>query len=146
MSRSHEQAGDDLSRRRPRILLVEDDVVVSLTLRAQLEAAGCAVVASARDADSAVQMACELRPDVVLMDIGLRDKDGVYATREIMARAPAPVIVVTAYGDDRVARALEAGACMVLTKPVLAEQLTRAIAGVISGAADSDRGEPGDGG
>jgi DNA-binding NarL/FixJ family response regulator len=117
---------------RPRVMLVEDEFVISLALEAQLKAAGCDVLGTARDAESAIEMACELRPDVVLMDIGLPGKDGVYATQEIMARAPTQIIMVTAYGDERVERALEAGARAALVKPVVEQQLQQAIMEVSS--------------
>jgi len=110
-----------------RVLVVEDEFIVSLTLKVQLEAMGCDVVGTARDAGSAVAQAEALHPDVVLMDIGLSGSDGVEATRAIMAQAPTSIIAVTAYGDDRVQKALQAGARLALTKPVVEEQLARAI-------------------
>ena len=113
-----------------RVVLVEDEVVVSMTLRVLLQALHCDVVGSARDADTAVDLAEELRPDLVIMDIGLGGKSGVEATREIMRLAPTKVIVVTAYGDHRLQEALDAGAQRVLMKPVLEEQLAQAIAEV----------------
>ena len=113
-----------------RVLVVEDEFIVSLTLKVQLEAMGCNVIGTARDGAGAVQQAQELHPDVVLMDIGLSGGDGVEATRAIMAAAPTCIIVVTAYGDDRVQKALRAGARLALTKPVVEEQLARAIAEV----------------
>ncbi len=64
------------------------------------------------------------------MDIGLVSSNGVEATREIMAQAPTQIIVVTAYGDDRVQQAIEAGARLALTKPVVEEQLAQAISSV----------------
>lgn len=115
----------------PRVLVVEDEFVVSLSLKAQVEATGCEVIGTARDADSAVELAGRLRPDVVLMDIGLAGSDGVEATRAIMGSAPTCVILVTAYTDERVQRGLEAGACLVLTKPIVEEQLAHAIAKVM---------------
>lgn len=118
--------------KRPRVLVVEDEFVVSMTLRVQLEALGCEVVETARTADQGVDLALELRPDLVLMDIGLPGRNGVEATREIMEHSPTNVIVVTAYGDDRVQQAIEAGARMVLTKPILEEQLAQAIAEVMA--------------
>jgi len=123
-----------------RVLVVEDEFVISLTLRVQLEAIGCKVVGTAGDADSAVELARSLRPDVVLMDIGLPGKDGAEATRIIMRDAPTRVILVTAYGDERVDRAVEAGACLVLTKPIIEEQLAKAIAEVTAGAVRPSEG------
>jgi len=115
-----------------RVLVVEDEFIVSLALRVQLESMGCQVVGTARDALSAVRRAGELHPDVVLMDIGLSGGDGVAATRSIMQHAPTRIIVVTAYGDDRVQEALDAGARLALTKPIVDDQLRDAIAEAIA--------------
>jgi len=111
----------------PRVLVVEDEFVILLSLRVQLEAIGCEVVGSARDADTAVEQARSLQPDIILMDIGLPKKDGAEAAREIMAERWTRIIIVTAYGDERVDEAVRAGACVVLTKPIVQEQLARAI-------------------
>jgi response regulator NasT len=112
---------------RPRVLIVEDEFVILLSLKVQLEAIGCDVVGTARDADSAVEQARNLHPDIILMDIGLPSRDGAEATQEIIAEKWTPIIIVTAYGDERVDEAVQAGACVVLTKPIVQEQLARAI-------------------
>ena len=112
------------------VLVVEDEFIVSLTLKVQLEAMGCQVVDTVRDAATALRQARELRPDVVLMDIGLSGSDGIEATQAIMQQVPTQVIVVTAYGDDRVQQAIQAGARLALTKPIIEEQLAQAIAEV----------------
>ncbi len=114
--------------RKPRVLVVEDEFVILLTLKVQLESIGCEVVGSARDADTAVDLARTLRPDIVFMDVGLPEKDGVEATRAIMGECPTNIVLVTAYDDERVDKALAAGARVVLTKPIGQEQLARAIA------------------
>ena len=127
-----------------RVLLVEDEFVVSMTLKLQLESRGYDVVGTARTAEAGIELACELRPDVVLMDIGLPDRDGVEATKEIMQLAPTNVIIVTAYGDHRVQQALDSGARLVLAKPILEEHLAQAIdavAGEKPGEAHGDSGE-----
>ncbi len=123
------------------VLVVEDEFLVSLTLKVQLEALGCRVLGTARDADTAVRQAQELRPDVVLMDIGLAGSSGVEATQAIMELAPTRVIVVTAYGDDRVQQALEAGARAALTKPIVEEQLAQAIVEVTADRGGKARGQ-----
>jgi response regulator NasT len=125
MADTHTDGPEDLSG--VSVLVVEDEFIVSLTLKVQLEALGCKVVGTARDAKNALRKTQELRPDVVLMDIGLYGSDGIEATQAIMSHAPTPVIVVTAYGDDRVQHALRAGARLALTKPVVEEQLAQAI-------------------
>ena len=128
MSECRREKREDVSG--VRVLVVEDEFIVSLTLKVQLEAMGCRVVGTVRDAAAAVRQAQELRPDVVLMDIGLSGSDGVEATQAIVAQIPTQVIVVTAYGDDRIAQAIQAGARLALTKPIVEEQLAQAIAEV----------------
>ena len=127
-----------------RVLLVEDEFVVSMTLKLQLESRGYDVVGTARTAEAGIELACELRPDVVLMDIGLPDRDGVAATKEIMQRAPTNVIIVTAYGDHRVQQALSSGARLVLAKPILEEQLAQAIDAMAGEKPGEERGDSGE--
>jgi DNA-binding NarL/FixJ family response regulator len=131
------EAGEERSLR---VLVVEDEFIIALALRTQLEALGCEVVGTAREGESAVAMAQELRPDIVFMDIGLAGGNGVEATREIMAEAPTCVVLVTAYQDHRVEQALEAGACLALTKPVLTHQLADVVAQVRSGLPEGRSG------
>jgi len=126
------QGEDTAGGKGPRVLVVEDEFVILLSLGVQLKAIGCQVVGTAREAESALELARSLRPDIVLMDLGLPGKDGAEVTRAIMAEAPTRIIVVTAYGDERVDRALAAGARLVLTKPIVQEQLARAIARVMA--------------
>jgi CheY-like chemotaxis protein len=125
-----------------RVLLVEDEFVVSMTLKLQLEALGCTVVGTARSAGEGIELADRFGPDVVIMDIGLPGIDGVEATRTIMSQSPTNIIVVTAYGDHRVQDALDSGARLVLTKPILEEQLAQAIEVVTGRKLDAAEGAP----
>jgi two-component system chemotaxis response regulator CheB len=79
------------------------------------------IVGQAADGDEAVNLAMALRPDVITMDVRMPRKDGLAALQEIMARAPAPVIVVCAADDERGLdvsyQALRLGAVDVLAKP-----------------------------
>ena len=111
-----------------RALVVEDEFVISLAIETQLKALGCDVVGTAREADTAVALGRELRPDVVFMDIALAGSSGIDATRDLMREAPTSVVVVTAYADHRVQEALSAGASLVLTKPIGQAQLSAALA------------------
>jgi len=128
MTTPWDRAQRQQGKRRVRVLVVEDEFAVSLSLEAQARAVGCEVVDTAHEARSALELACATRPDVVLMDIGLPEVDGVEATRQIMAESPTCVILVTAYDDERVEAGLRAGARLALTKPIRQEQLARAIA------------------
>ncbi|MEJ0068373.1 MAG: response regulator [Pseudomonadota bacterium] len=71
---------------RPRVLLVEDDILIAWTISSVLKQLGCTVVDYADTADQAVERAIAVRPDVILMDIGLAGgRDGIAAAAEIRA-------------------------------------------------------------
>jgi len=118
----------DQRRDRPRAVVVEDEFVVLLSLKDLLESLGCEVVATAQDADAALGLVRSLRPDLVLMDLGLGESDAVAATRAITTETEARVIVVTAYEEAQTQAVKEAGASRVLTKPVQEGQLAEVIA------------------
>ena len=118
---------------RLRILLAEDEFLIAITLRAQLESFGYEVVGTPQTGRQAVEQTKELKPDLVLMDIGMPELDGISATEQIMAQSPTPVILLTAYGDrQRVKRALAAGAKAYVLKPVIETQLRSAIEGAVT--------------
>jgi DNA-binding NarL/FixJ family response regulator len=98
------------------------------------------VVGTASDGEEAVSLAGRLRPDVVLMDLGMPHCDGVEATRRLRARQPGThVIVLTTYADDRsVVGALCAGARGFLTKDAGADEIERALRAVMRGEAAID--------
>ena len=89
------------STTRPKILIVEDEVIVASDLMAQLEAMDYEVIDTAVSGDEAVTIALERLPDLILMDIRLRGKiDGIEAARTIKAQYNIPVIYATANSDS----------------------------------------------
>src|ERR1041385_9050990 len=112
-----------------RALICEDAGVTVMQLRKALERAGYQVVGEAVEGQKAIEMAQQLKPDLVLMDINMPGPiDGITATREILSHQPVPIIMLTAYSDDEyVDAALDAGACAYLVKPITSEQLLPAI-------------------
>jgi len=105
-----------------RVLLAEDSATAREYLASLLdEDPGLEVVGAARDGVEAVEQAERLKPDVVLMDVHMPRMNGYEATRQIMERAPAPIVMISASVErDEVAMtfaALEAGALTVMGKP-----------------------------
>jgi AmiR/NasT family two-component response regulator len=101
-----------------RVLLAEDEAIIRLDLREMLEEEGYEVVAEAGDGQSAVRLADELRPDVVVMDIKMPGLDGLSAAERISSGRIAPVLVLTAFGQrELVDRAARSGAMGYLVKP-----------------------------
>jgi DNA-binding NarL/FixJ family response regulator len=121
-----------------RVLVVDDDDLLRGALRMMLSTdEGIAVVAEAADGRAAIEQAREHAPDVVLMDIRMPELDGIAATREVLAAAPATrVVILTTFEDDRyVFGALKAGASGFLLKRVSPEGLVAAVHTVAAGDA-----------
>ena len=98
------------------------------------------VVGTAGNGSEAAQLASDLRPDVVLMDLRMPDLDGAAATRQIRDALPdTHVLILTTYADDdSLFPALEAGARGYLTKDASAEEIERAIRAVADGRTHLD--------
>ena len=85
---------------RTQVLVVEDEAVVAMDIQSKLEDMGYSVMALIRSGEEAVQTACEMRPDLILMDISLRgDMDGISAAALIQECNPTPLVYMTAHGD-----------------------------------------------
>jgi DNA-binding NarL/FixJ family response regulator len=119
-----------------RLLIVDDHGVVRDGLRMLFAGVPeVEVVGTAADGAQAVTEADRTAPDVVLMDVGLPELDGVEATRRITAAHPASrVIMLTAYGDQgRIKAAYGAGAAGYLLKDNGVEEVVRAVRAVDPG-------------
>lgn len=116
-----------------RIMIVDDDSLVALSLRSQLEALGHRVVAEASNGKEAVRLAQSVDPDLILMDIKMPEMDGLAASRAIMHERPVPIVLLTSYSDPAlIAEADEAGVQAYLVKPVDEAELRPAIQLAIS--------------
>jgi PAS domain S-box-containing protein len=90
---------------KPRILIIEDEILIARELEARLKGLGYAAVGIALSGEEAIQAASELQPDIVLMDIVLKGPlDGIAAANEIRMRFDIPVVYVTAYADESTLR------------------------------------------
>jgi AmiR/NasT family two-component response regulator len=113
---------------KPRILIAEDDYLVCEAIKHALKDLGYEMVGEASDGAEAVEMACTLNPDVVLMDIQMPELDGLEATRQIQSRCPMPVVVLTAHeSQELVEKASEVGVSAYLIKPPKQTEIERAI-------------------
>jgi len=130
-----------LSSRTIRLLLADDHVMVRQGTRELLEQQpDLRVVGEAATGREAVQLAQELRPDVVIMDVRMPDLSGLEATRRIRKlNLPSQVLVLTAYDDDEYVFALlEAGAAGYLLKTAPIGEVIRAIRQVYAGQSPLD--------
>jgi DNA-binding NarL/FixJ family response regulator len=118
-----------------RVLLVEDHTIVRQGLRRLLEERGVEVVGEAEDGRKGLEMARELKPDVVVMDISMPRLGGIEATRRISKEAPGiKVIILTIHFDESyIFKALDAGAVAYLVKETASEDLHEAIETVLKG-------------
>lgn len=111
-----------------RILIAEDNDLVSLTLEEQLKDLGYDVVGIARSGTQAITLANRLSPDLIIMDIRMPEMDGAEAAARIRSQRPVPIIMLTAYADkDTIKRAEAAGALAYLVKPINENELPPAI-------------------
>lgn len=111
-----------------RILIAEDNDLVSLTLEEQLRGLGYDVVGIARSGTEAVSMALRLRPDLIIMDIRMPEMDGTEAATRIHDQMAVAIIMLTAYADrETIRRAEAAGALAYLVKPVSENEFPPAI-------------------
>ncbi len=116
-----------------KILLADDHKIVRDGLRTLLaKNAAITVVGEAEDGRPTVQLAKELSPDIVIMDVALPDLNGIEATRQITSECPEiRVIAVSMHSDRRfVAEMLKAGASAYLSKDYVFDELERAIRAV----------------
>jgi len=107
----------------PRVLVVDDELQIRRFLRIALEANGYRVFETARG-DEAIQEAARVRPDLVILDMGLPDVDGLEVLRRLREWTATPTIILSVRDSDQdKVAALDAGADDYLTKPFSLEEL-----------------------
>jgi AmiR/NasT family two-component response regulator len=101
-----------------RIVVADDESIIRMDLREMLGGLGYLVVGEAGDGVTAVNVAREVRPDLVIMDIKMPEMDGIEAARILTEERIAPVLLLTAFSEQElVRRAGEAGVVGYVVKP-----------------------------
>ena len=118
-----------------RLLIADDHALFRQSLRALLESRGIEVVGEAVDGRQAIELAGRLKPDIVLMDLGMPELGGLEATRRLAATQPSVrVIVLTASTEDEdLFEALKAGAQGYLLKDLDADAFFKLLEGALAG-------------
>ena len=119
-----------------RVLIADDHAIVRAGLAAVLGfEQDISIVGEAVDGETAVAQACQIKPDIVIMDLMMPKMDGVEATAAIRRKLPdTKILILTTYGTSAdIRRALSAGAAGAVTKTMLNAELTAAIRDVAAG-------------
>ena len=107
-----------------RVIVVDDEAVIRMGLRAMLEDAGHQVIGTATNGRAAVVLAEIEKPDLILMDIKMPEMDGLEAARLIMTKHPTPIVMLTAYSQrELIKQAKAASVFAYLVKPVKEEMV-----------------------
>lgn len=113
---------------RTRIIIVDDESIIRMDLREMLTSLGYLVVGEAGDGESALNLARELRPNLVIMDVKMPGMNGIQAASILTKEKIAPVLLLTAFGQrELIQKAMEAGVVGYLVKPFRESDLTPAI-------------------
>jgi AmiR/NasT family two-component response regulator len=116
-----------------RVVIAEDEALIRMDLAEMLAEEGYDVVAQVADGETAVRVAEEQRPDLVVLDVKMPRLDGIAAAQRIASQRIAPVVILTAFSQrDLVERARDAGAMAYLVKPFTKNDLVPAIEMAVS--------------
>ena len=115
------------------VVIAEDEALIRMDLAEMLTEEGYDVVGQAGDGAKAVELAEQLRPDLVILDVKMPVLDGIAAAERIAGQRIAPVVILTAFSQrELVARARDAGAMAYLVKPFQRGDLVPAIEMAVS--------------
>jgi response regulator NasT len=116
-----------------RVVIAEDEALIRLDLAEMLAEEGYDVVGQAADGQTAVELAEQLRPDLVVLDVKMPGLDGITAAQRIAEQRIAPVVILTAFSQrELVERARDAGAMAYLVKPFNKHDLVPAVEMAVS--------------
>lgn len=116
-----------------KILIVDDSGYMRQLIRRHLEAQGFEVAGEANDGNEVVAMAESLKPDLITMDLSMKNLGGIEATKLVKKAMPqAKIIVISALGESRfIKEAVAAGAHDFIIKPFTEERLISSVKGAL---------------
>jgi len=115
-------------RDRRTVVVAEDEPLIRMDVVETLNEAGFEVIGEAGDGETAVRLATELEPDIVVMDVKMPVLDGITAAERITKARIAPVVLLTAFSQtELVERARDAGAMAYVVKPFTPADLLPAL-------------------
>ena len=119
-----------------KVLIIEDEAIISFGYKLQLEQLGMEVICTARSSDEAKALLAYERPDVIIMDVYIKgDQNGLELARQIHETDPIPVIFLTASNKPEVVEGIRAlKGCHYLLKPIDTDSLT----GLLNASVHSD--------
>ena len=131
-----------MNEKKNTVLVVEDDVQIRKLLNIYLEASNFKV-AEAENGKSAIRISASIKPDIILLDLGLPDIDGKEVISSVRQWSQTPIIVLSVRSDDEeIAKALNLGADDYVIKPFSSEVLLARINANLRKAAVREAGEP----
>ncbi|MEY9874880.1 AmiR/NasT family two-component response regulator [Streptacidiphilus sp. MAP12-33] len=133
MTAADEQQDPHVPPTTTRVVIAEDEALIRLDLKEMLEEEGYTVVGEAGDGETAVRLAQELKPDLVILDVKMPVLDGLSAAEQIHEAHIAPTLMLTAFSQrELVERARDAGAMAYIVKPFNKGDLVPAIEMAVS--------------
>lgn len=122
-----------MDRDKIRVLICDDSILARKSLRGMLTSMGFANVLEVANGQDAVDLCLKEKPELVLLDIVMPVKDGVTATKEIMAALPdTNIVIISSVGtQNHLTEAIKAGARDFVQKPVDAELLSQVLCNIV---------------
>lgn len=128
--------------RHPTLLVIDDEPQIRRAVRHAFEAAGIRVI-EASDAKRGIDAAATERPDLIILDLGLPDTEGIQACREIRRWSTAPILVLSArHSAEEKVTLLDAGADDYVTKPFSTPELQARVRALLRRADTATNGDP----
>jgi two-component system, response regulator PdtaR len=117
-----------------KILIVEDEIIVSMEIEFSLQASGFNVVGKAANSGKAIELSKNFTPDIILMDVNIKgEKDGINTSLEILKSYKPIIIFLSAYNDPETRKRMEIiGRHYFLSKPYLQSELKKIILTALS--------------